>query len=195
MTKRFASPRVLPEIVERWSPRAFDPAAIPQADLDVIFEAAGWAPSAFNYQPWRFLYAPRTDEALFASFLSALVPFNQTWAKDAGAIIYIVSDELMRSDKGDKPNHSHSFDAGAAWATLALQAHALGYITHGMTGVDFDKAREVLDLPEGYRVEAAVAIGRHGKAEDLPEGLREREVPSTRKPLAEVAIAGTFPKN
>jgi nitroreductase len=195
MTERSANPRVLPQIVKRWSPRAFDGNAIPQADLDVIFEAAGWAPSAYNYQPWRFLYASRTDEARFAAFLSALVPFNQSWADDAGALVYVVSDEYMRSSKGDNPNHSHSFDAGAAWAMLALQAQALGYITHGMSGVDFDKARQVLELPEGFRIEAAIAIGKHGDPASLPEALREREEPSPRKPVSEIAFGGPFPIN
>lgn len=194
MTVRTADPRVLPVIVERWSPRAFDGSEVPQADLDVILEAAGLAASAFNYQPWRFPYAHRADSALFDSFISALVPFNQSWAKDAGVVLYAVSDEAMRSDKGANPNHSHSFDTGAAWANLALQAAALGYHSHGMTGVDFAKAAEVLNLPEGFRVEAAIVIGRKAPAEVLPEGLREREVPSTRKPVAEFAWAGPFPQ-
>lgn len=192
MTDRIADPRILPIIHERWSPRSFDASDLPQADLDVIFEAAGWAASAFNYQPWRFPYAHRADSAVFESFLSALVPFNQSWARDASVLLFAVSDEAMRSDKGDRPNHSHSFDTGAAWANLGLQATALGYHAHGMTGVDFDKAAEVLNLPEGYRVEAAIAIGTRAPAERLPEGLREREVPSTRKPLSEIAWSGPF---
>lgn len=192
MTERTTDPRILPLITERWSPRSFDGSAMPQADFDTILEAATQAPSAYNYQPWRFLYAHH-DDANFASFLSALVPFNQSWAKDASVMLYIVTDELMRSDKGDNPNHSHSFDAGTAWAHLALQAHAMGYHTHGMTGVDFDKAREVLGVPEGYRIEAAIAIGTKDSADKLPDGLREREQPgSPRKPVSEVAAAGKF---
>ena len=194
MSARTANPRVLPLIVERWSPRAFDASALPQADLDVIFEAAGLAPSAFNYQPWRFLYAHRADAALFESFLAPLVPFNQMWAKDASVLVYVVSDENMTNNESSNPNHSHSFDAGGAWANLALQATALGYHAHGMTGLDFAKAREVLHVPEGFRIEAAIAIGRQAPAEVLPEGLRDREVPSPRKPVAEIAYAGTFPR-
>jgi len=190
MTTRTADPRVLPLIVDRWSPRAFDGTALPAQDLAVIFEAAGLAPSAFNYQPWRFLYAVPGDDN-WAAFLDILVPFNQSWAKDAGALVFIVSDEAMRKDDGTA-NHSHSFDAGAAWATLALQATSMGYHTHGMTGIDFAKARDVLGVPEGWRVEAAVAIGRQDSPEKLPDSLREREVPSTRKPVGEVAVAGRF---
>jgi len=192
MTTRTASPRVLPIIVERWSPRSFDGSAMPQEDLDVIFEGATLAASAFNYQPWRFLYAHRADAALFAQFLEPLIAFNQSWAKDASVLLYVLSEENMVSDKGANPNHSHSFDAGAAWANLALQATALGYHAHGMTGVDFAKAREVLNVPEGFRIEAAVAIGKQAPAERLPEMLREREVPSGRKPVSEVAWPGKF---
>ena len=192
MTTRTADPRVLPIIVERWSPRAFDASDLPQADLDVILEAAGLAPSAFNYQPWRFLYAHHADEALFAQFLALLVEFNQGWAKNASVLIFVVSEEAMVTDKGSNPNHSHSFDAGAAWANLALQATALGYYAHGMTGVDFDAARTALNVPEGFRVEAAVAIGPQTTPEGLPEYLREREVPSTRKPVGEIAWSGAF---
>lgn len=192
MSDRPTDPRIIPLLDERWSPRSFDESAMPQADLDTILSAATLAPSAYNYQPWRFLYAHRGD-ANWEQFLSALVPFNQSWAKDASVLLYIVTDELMRSDKGDNPNHSHSFDAGTAWAHLALQAHQLGYRTHGMTGVDFAKARDVLGVPEGYRIEAAIAIGTQDSADKLPDGLREREKPgSPRKPISEVATAGKF---
>jgi nitroreductase len=191
MTQRTADPRVVPLIVERWSPRSFDGTALPADDLAVILEAATLAPSAYNYQPWRLLYAVRGD-ANWDRFLSLLVPFNASWAKDAGVLIFIVSDTLMRSPKGDTPNHSHSFDAGAAWAMLALQATALGYHAHGMSGVDFARAASELGVPDDYRIEAAVAVGRKDAPERLPEGLREREAPSTRNPVAHVAVQGLF---
>lgn len=188
---RIASPKILPLIVERWSPRAFDGSAMPQEDLDAIFEAGGLAASAYNYQPWRFVYAHKGD-AHFDAFLSALVPFNQSWAKDAGVLVFVVSDEFMRSDAGNNPNHSHSFDAGAAWASAALQAQHMGYHTHGMTGVDFAKAAEVLNVPEGFRVEMAFVIGKQGDKSQLPEMLQEREVMSDRKPVADITLAGPF---
>ena len=108
MTERSeASPRVLEAIVDRWSPRSFDEGAVPQEDLDVIFEAAGWAPSAFNLQPWRFLYAHRGD-ANWERFLSLLIDFNQSWAKDASVLVFVVSDTLQRKDDGrTSANHSH----------------------------------------------------------------------------------------
>lgn len=188
---RAASPKVLPLIVDRWSPRAFDGSAVPQEDLDVIFEAAGLAASAYNYQPWKFAYAHKGD-ANFDAFVSALVPFNQSWAKEAGVLVFAVSDEFMRSDKGNNPNHSHSFDTGAAWAHAALQALELGYHTHGMTGVAFDKAADVLEVPEGFRVEMAFVIGKQGDVSVLPEMLQEREVASDRKPVSAIAFAGPF---
>ena len=184
---------VEPLFLERWSPRAYDGSAISQDDLETIFDAARWAPSAFNYQPWRFLYAHR-DSADWDRFLGLLAPFNQSWVKNAGAIVFILSDTLMAAPGSDdyKPSHSHSFDAGAAWALLALQATRLGYHAHGMTGVDFDKARAELSVPERYRIEAATAIGRQGDKSALPEALREREEPSGRHPIETFAFAGNF---
>lgn len=184
--------RILPIIRERWSPRSFDASAMPQEDLETILEAATLAASAFNYQPWRFVYAHHADEETFAGLLDPLIPFNQSWARNASVLLYIVSEEAMVGANGAKPNHSHSFDAGAAWAHMALQATAMGYFAHGMTGVDFGRAREVLEVPEGFRIEAAIALGRRAPAELLPEPLRAREVRSDRKPVSEVASAGKF---
>lgn len=191
MNGRTAHPKVERMIVERWSPRAFDGSEIPQEDLDVIFEAAGWAPSAFNAQPWTFLYARNGDEN-WELLLSQLIEFNQGWAKNASALVFVVSDRFMRSDKGYNENHSHSFDAGAAWALAALQAHAMGYHTHGMTGLKFGEAEKALGIPQDHRLEAAFAIGRQAPKETLPDFLQEREVPSTRKPVSEIARAGKF---
>jgi len=192
MTERTeANPRVKPLFVERWSPRAFDGSEIPQEDLDVIFEAAGWAPSAYNVQPWTFLYAKRGD-AHWDAFLSGLVEFNQSWAKEASVLVYLVSDRLMRSAKGNSDNHSHSLDAGAAWALAALQAQAMGYHTHGMSGIEFGKAEGILGIPDDHRLEMAFVIGRQAPKEVLPEFLQEREAPSGRKPVSEIAKAGPF---
>lgn len=191
MTNRNADPRVHQLFLDRWSPRSFDASEMPQEDLDTILEAAGWAPSAFNYQPWKFLYARRGD-ANWDRFLSLLIPFNAGWAQDASVLIFIVSDTKMGEGEDAQPLHSHSFDAGAAWAQMALQATALGYHAHGMTGIDFDKARAELGVPENYRLEAAAAIGRRDAPERLPEGLREREIPSDRKPVGQIAFAGNF---
>lgn len=188
---RTANPRIEKLIVERWSPRAFDESEIPQEDLDTIFEAAGWAPSAYNVQPWTFLYARRGD-ANWDLFLSQLVEFNQGWAHAASALVFVVSDKFSRSDKGNYENHSHSFDAGAAWALAALQAQAMGYHTHGMTGIKFGEAEGALGIPDDYRLEAAFVIGRIGDKASLPGMLAEREAPAPRKPVSEIARAGKF---
>jgi len=190
-TNRQAHPRIHKLFVDRWSPRSFDTTEMPQEDLDVILEAAAWAPSAYNYQPWKFLYA-RRDDVNWDRFLSLLIPFNAGWAKDASILVFVVSDTKMGEGDDAQANHSHSFDAGAAWAHMALQATLMGYHAHGMTGIEFDKARAELGIPEGFRLEAAIAIGRRDVPERLPEGLREREVPSDRKPVDEIAFAGNF---
>jgi nitroreductase len=166
---------------------------VEEQDLATIFEAARWAPSAFNVQPWRFIYALRGDVD-WERLLGLLIPFNIGWVKNAGALIFICSDTLT-SPKADQPpqlSHSHSFDAGAAWAMIALQATSLGYHAHGMTGVNFDKSRIELDVPERFRLEAAVAIGRRGDKSLLPDGLQAREAPSDRKPLSEIVFHGRF---
>ena len=192
-TERRPGQPIEPLFLERWSPRAFDSSPVETQDLATIFEAARWAPSAFNVQPWRFIYALR-DDADWQRLLALLIPYNASWVKNAGALIFICSDTLMIMKSGQPPqlSHSHSFDAGAAWALMALQATRLSYHAHGMTGVDFDRARIELDVPDRYRLEAAVAIGRRGDKSLLPEKLQARESPSGRKPLDELVFRGRF---
>ena len=186
---------IAPLFVERWSPRAFDGSEMPEEDLLSLFEAARWAPSAFNSQPWRFLYARRGDPD-WQRFLGLLIPWNQSWAHSASALVYILSDTLPFTDKATgepAQSHTHSFDAGAAWVSLALQATRLGYQAHGMSGVDFERAQAELGVPDRYRIEAAAVIGRIGDPAILPEKLRARETPSGRKPLGDLVFAGNFP--
>jgi nitroreductase len=125
MSARSADHPILPLILDRWSPRAFDPRPVDEATLMTVFEAARWAPSSLNYQPWRFVYAHNGD-AEWDTFLGALVPFNQSWASKASVLIYVISDMILESHGARNPSHSHSFDAGAAWMALALQAHSNG---------------------------------------------------------------------
>lgn len=191
MTTRTTNPAILPLIRERWSPRSFDASAMPQADLEVLLEAAGLAPSAYNMQPWTFLYAHRGDEN-WDRFLSLLVEFNQGWAKQASVLLFAVSKTTMGHGDQASPSHSHSFDAGAAWQNLALQAAHMGYAAHGMTGVDFARATAELAVPDDHRIEAAIAVGRPAPADRLPEFLRDKEVVSGRKPVAEIMRAGGF---
>jgi nitroreductase len=156
-----------------------------------LFEAAKWAPSSYNNQPWRFLYAKRQTPH-WPTFFDLLIEGNQRWAKNAAVLLCIVSKNTM--DRDGSPSPTHTFDTGAAWENLALQATLSGLVVHGMQGFDYDRARQVLRVPEGYTVEAMVAIGKPGNREDLPERLRQREVPSGRKQLAEIVFEGGFPQ-
>ena len=180
--------------LERWSPRAFTDEGISEADLLTMLEAARWAPSSYNSQPWRFLYARRGTPA-WDGFLDLLVPFNRGWAKNAAALVILVSDPLMLPPGAERhvPSHSHSLDAGAASGFLALQANRMGWHVHGMVGFDMERAFAELNVPAGHRVEAAYAIGRRGDPATLPDLLRAREAPNGRKPLSELAFEGGFP--
>jgi nitroreductase len=182
-----------PVFLDRWSPRAFSAETIGDHEILGLFEAARWAPSSYNSQPARFIYGRRGTPA-FDKLLGVLNEFNQSWAKTAAAIVIVVSNSLMRPPGQDKdvPSHSHSFDAGAAWMSFALQATRQGWYTHGMVGLDFDRAFAELDVPQGYRVEAAIAIGRLGDKATLPDFLQGREQPSDRHPLSVLAMEGSF---
>ena len=183
-----------PVFLERWSPRAFDGQPMSDADVLTLFEAARWAPSSYNSQPWRFLYAKRGTPH-WDKFLNLLIPFNRSWAERASLLIVAVSNSLMLPPGKDKPvpSHSHSFDAGAAWANLALQATKLGLQAHGMVGFDMEAAFAELNCPEGFRVEAAIAVGRPADKSILPEAMQAREQPSGRNPVASFALEGGFP--
>jgi nitroreductase len=195
MSERQPDHRIDPLFLERWSPRAFDGSELPDEDLASIFEAARWAPSAFNSQPWRFLYAKRGD-ADWQRFLGLLIPWNQSWAVSASVLVYILSDILPMTDRktGEPaPSSTHSFDAGAAWLSLALQATRLGYHAHGMSGIQYERAHAELRIPERYTLNAACVIGRIGDPDILDEKLRAREIPSGRKPQSEFVFRGEFP--
>lgn len=181
--------------LERWSPRAFTGESIPEAALHSMFEAARWAPSSYNSQPWRFLYA-RRDTAHWEKFLSFLGETNRSWAKNAGVLIILVSKVPMEVPPGSGkfvPSHSHSFDTGAAWGYLALEAHRLGYAAHAMVGFDMPRAAAELNVPDDHRVEAAIAIGRRGDKSVLPEALAAREMPNARRPQKDFTFEGGFP--
>ncbi|WFE88513.1 nitroreductase family protein [Roseibium porphyridii] len=179
--------------VERWSPRAFDGAAMPERDLKTILEAARWAPSAFNIQPWRFVYALRGEDA-WQPLVELLNPFNRDWAQHASALVFLFTDQEVdgKDGKPNRANGAHSFDAGSAWAHAALQATALGYHTHGMAGILKDEIHEKLGVPVRFKPEIAFAVGRRGDANQLPESLQSREAPSGRKPLTEIAFPGRW---
>ena len=184
---------ILPLFTQRWSPRAFTDEPIAESALLGLLEAARWAPSSMNNQPWRFVYACRPS-AEWAAIHATLVPFNQAWTAHASALVVVLSKTVMVSPYSGEtqPNRSHSFDTGAAWLSVALQATAAGWSTHAMTGVDFEQLRSVIGAPAEYHLEAVFAIGRQGPAESLPEAVQAREMPSPRKPLQTIAMAGRF---
>ncbi len=184
-----------PLFLKRWSPRAFDASSMAVVDLMRMLEAARWAPSAYNLQPWRFVYALRSDP-VWDRWLGLLDPSNAVWAREASAIVFLFSDRLMPAREGRAPqlSGSHRFDAGAAWAQLSLQATAMGYQAHGMGGIDAEAVRHALAVPEHFQVEIGIAIGRQASPDRLPPELREREAPSERLPLERLAFAARFPR-
>ncbi len=191
---RKADHEIEPIFLERWSPRAFTGEPIPQAELLRLFEAARWAPSTYNSQPWRFCYAHR-DTPAFATCLDLLMETNRSWCKNAAALVFVISAKSFTPPGGKAPidSYSHSFDSGAAWASLAFQGLKMGWATHGMGGFDYARAPGVLNLPEGHRVEMALAIGRKGDKAVLPEALQAREQPNGRKPVTDFVLEGGFP--
>lgn len=182
---------VADQFLSRWSPRAFAADTMAEAEVLSLLEAARWAPSAMNEQPWRFAYGLR-GEAEFAAIAEALVPFNRVWAEKAAALIVIASKTTATRDGAEVPFATHAFDTGAAWASLALQAHLNGWAAHAMGGFDHAIAARNLNLPENHALHAIVAVGRRGDASQLPEALQARETQSPRKPLVQIARKGGF---
>ncbi|TWB86801.1 nitroreductase [Bradyrhizobium macuxiense] len=182
--------------VDRWSPRAFNQDQIPEDVLKSFFEAARWAPSAFNSQPWHFLYAFR-GEPEFDIFLNPFIDFNKEWARHAAALIYLLSRTyFMPPGKTEAQfSRTHSFDCGAAWANFANQATSAGWAAHGMSGFDVKKAHSVLRVPSSFAVEIAIAVGRKGDGAYLPPTLFKREQPSGRSPVSDFAARGLFPES
>jgi nitroreductase len=179
-----------PRFINRWSPRAMSGEELSESELMTLFEAAKWAPSSSNAQPWRFIYARRNTPA-WQPIFDLMVENNQAWAKNAAVLLVVVS---RKNFENGRPSRTHSYDTGSAWMSLALQGNAKGLVVHGMAGFDYDKARTALDVPDDYDVEAMAAIGKPGNKEDLPPKLQEREFPSPRKSVNEIAFEGRFRK-
>ena len=176
--------------LDRWSPRAMSGEPIESSALAVLFEAARWAPSSGNAQPWRILYA-RRDTPQWPTFLGLLVASNQVWAQHAAALLVFISRQI--SERTGRAAVTHAFDTGAAWENLALQGSLKGYVVHGMEGFDYERARTELAIPEEFQVQAMAAIGMPAAKETLPEHLQKREVPNDRRPLEQSVFEGKFP--
>jgi nitroreductase len=188
-SRRHADHPIAPLLLNRWSPRAMTGEPLPESELMALFEAARWAPSCNNAQPWRFVYA-RRDTAHWPLFLGLLVEANRIWAQHAAVLLVVISRRNF--EYNEKPNRTHAFDAGAAWENLALEATRRELVVHGMAGFDYDRARTELRVADVYEVMAMVALGRRGKREDLPPRAAAMEQPNDRRPLAEIVHEGPF---
>jgi len=177
--------RVDPLFIERWSPRAISSEPIPPDVLASLFEAARWAPSSSNEQPWLFMYADQP--AALEKYRSILVEQNRVWADKAPVLIVIFARRNFV--RNGQPNRLYAFDTGAAWMSLAMQAHKLGLFVHAMAGFSQEKAYELFRVDQNqYEAMAAIVVGKYGDPALLSPALREREKPSDRKPLSEVAV-------
>lgn len=176
-------------ILNRWSARSFSDEPISEVELMTLFDAARWAQNSFNNQPWRYLYACK-DSPSWQKFFDLLVSANQLWAQHAQVLVLAISKTTF--DYDERASITHSFDAGASAQLMALQGAYMGIVVHGMEGFDYERARQVLKVPEKYSIEAMFAIGKIGKKENLPEKLQKSETPSGRKPLKELVAEGEF---
>lgn len=187
--KRRLRYNINPIFVNRWSPRSMTGEEISHDDLMGLFEAARWAPSSYNNQPWRFIYAKRNTEN-WDKIYSLMVEGNKIWAKNASVLVVVVSRKDF--EYNEKPARTYQFDAGSAWENLALEATSRGLATHAMQGFDYDKAKVDLEVPENFNVMAMIAIGKRGQKESLPSNLQKNEYPTDRKPLEEIVMEGRF---
>lgn len=180
---------VTPLILKRWSPRALSGESLSDEELLALFEAAKWAPSCYNNQPWRFIYVKKGTPA-WDKLFSVLASGNKIWTAKAAVLVLVLSRSHF--ELNDRPNPTASFDCGAAWENLALEATARGLVAHAMSGFDYEAARANFNIPNSYKLEAVIALGRPGKREDLPEDLRAIEFPSDRKKVKEIISEGEF---
>jgi nitroreductase len=194
MISPYPNPRTPAEEIDamfcdRWSPRSFSSTPVSDEDLQSLFEAARWAPSCYNEQPWFFIYAVTAEDR--ERFASALVEKNRRWAERAPVLIFLLARK--RFELTGQENRHAPFDAGAAWMALALQARRRGLYSHGMAGFSQEKAYDLLEVsPEDFHIMAAIAVGHRGVPEVLPEDLLEMEAPNSRKPHSEVAMEGKY---
>jgi nitroreductase len=178
-------------LAHRWSPRAFADRPVDAATLRRLFEAARWAASSYNEQPWHYLVATRENPEEFQKMLACLVEFNQTWAKAAPALA--ISVARTRFQRDGSPNVHARHDVGAASASMSIQATELGLAVHQMAGFDAARARDTYHIPADYEPVAALAIGYPGDPASLPEALRKRETaPRTRKPVSDFVFSGDW---
>jgi nitroreductase len=187
--KRTTEYPINPLILNRWSPRSMTGEELGDDVIMSLFEAARWAPSSFNNQPWRFIYAKR-NTGYWDRLFNLLVDANKTWAKNAALLAVVISRKNFEFN--EKPARTHQFDAGSAWENLALEASSRGIVAHGMQGFDYEKAITELGIPADFEVLAMVAIGKRGPKENLPAELQDKEKPNDRKALKDIIMEGTY---
>jgi nitroreductase len=175
--------------LSRVSSRAFSEERLTEEELMSLFEAALWAPSSYNNQPWRFIYARRGDRA-WDMFFDALIDFNKSWCNRADTLVVVISKNNF--EHNNKFSRTSQFDTGAAWMSLALEAHSKGIVAHGMEGFNYAKIQEGLNVPDSFTILAMVALGKQGSTQSLPSDLQGKEVPSTRKPLLNIVSREKF---
>lgn len=181
---------ILPLIQTRWSSRALSDEKIDRTVLSAIIEAARYAPSCFNEQPWHFIVADSGE--ILNQFRAALSPGNQVWAGKAPVLIAACAKKIFSAN--GKDNFWHQFDTGTAWGYMSLEAERTGLISHGMAGFDRTATAQAAKLPPEYEVIAMIAVGRPGSKDSLPPDYQEREKPGTRKELKEICSFGVFGK-
>ena len=188
-SERKPSYPINPLILNRWSPRSMTGEKLNDDEIMSLFEAARWAPSSYNNQPWRFIYAKRNSEH-WDRFFNLLMEANKIWARNAALLVVVISRKNFEFN--EKPAVTHQFDAGSAWENLALEASSRGIVAHGMQGFDYKKAGVDLRVPPNFEVMAMIAIGKKGPKEILPAELQEKEKLTNRKPLKEIIMEGFY---
>jgi nitroreductase len=178
-------------IANRWSPYGFSDRMVSKSDLQSLFEAARWAPSSYNEQPWRYLVATRDEPEAFEKVLGCLVEGNQAWAKNASALVLCVASTKFR--RNGNPNRAAEHDIGLASASLSLEATARGINVHQMIGIVPDKVRSVFSIPEDFTPLTAIAIGYAADPDTLDDAFRQRDLaPRERRPLREFVFTNTW---
>lgn len=182
---------VLDVVRDRWSPRAFADSPVESEKIGSLLEAARWAASAFNEQPWRLIVATKDEPELYARALGCLVEFNQSWAK--AAPVLILTTVSTRFERNGKDNRTAQHDLGLAIGSLSVQATALGLVLHQMAGVDLEKVRAEFAIPEGFEPVTGIAVGYPGDPATLSPEMQEREAaPRERRPLEELFFGSSW---
>ena len=183
--------KVIELIKNRWSPRSFSDKDIDQKSINSLFEAASWAASAFNEQPWRFIYATKDNNEVYSKIMATLIEWNQNWAKSAPLLILSIAK--LNFTHNNEPNRTALYDLGQAIGQLGLQASSMDLFVHQMSGFDHEKAEKDFNIPEGYTALSVLAVGYLGKAKDLAEDLKKMELsPRERNELDSFIFKGDF---